>query len=59
MVFQATDAHLEELVEPRREDGHELHALEKGKRRVRGEIDEAICEVEPGQLTVEEPVRAR
>ena len=59
MVFQAADPHLEELVEPRGEDGHELHALEKRKRRVRCQIDEAICEVQPGELPVEEPVRAR
>ncbi len=58
MVFQATDAHLEELVEPRGEDRHELHTLEKRERCVCCEIDEAIGEVQPGQLTVEEPVRA-
>ena len=29
VVLQAADAHLEELVEPRGEDGEELHPLEK------------------------------
>ena len=59
MVFQPADAHLEELVEPGGQDGEELHPLEERERRVRGEVDEAIREVQPGQLPVEEPVRAR
>ena len=59
MVLQPTDSNLEELVEPRGEDGEELHTLEKGKGDIRGEVQEAIGEVEPGELTVEEPVRAR
>ena len=59
MVLEAPDAHLEELVEPRGQDGHELHALEERERGVRRKIDEAIGEVEPRKLTVEEAVRAR
>ena len=59
MVLQSANSHLEELVEPRREDGQELHALEKRERGIRSKINEAIREVHPGQLTVEEAVRAR
>ena len=58
MVLQTADPHLKELVEPRREDGHELHALEERKRRVCSQVNKSICEVQPGQLTVEEPVWA-
>ena len=56
MVLEAAHAHLEELVEPRREDGYELDTLEQRERHVRSEVNKAICEIQPGQLTVEEPV---
>ena len=51
---QAGDPHLEELVEVRGEDRAELHALEKGQRLVRRELENARVELEVRELAVEE-----
>ena len=48
------DAHHEELVEVRREDRAELHALEQRLARVGGEVEDAVVQVEPRELAVEE-----
>ena len=53
--MQAGDAHHEELVEVRREDRAELHALEQRDVRVGGELEHARVEVEPRELAVEQP----
>ncbi len=53
---QAGDAHLEELVQVRREDRAELHAFEERDRLVRRELEHAGVEVEQRQLAVEKPL---
>jgi hypothetical protein len=55
LLRQLGHAHREELVEVRRDDRAELHALEQRQRRVRGELEHAAVEVDPRQLAVEEP----
>ena len=57
LVLQPGDTHLEELVQPAREDGEELHPLEERELVVFGEVEQAIGEVEPRELPVDEAVR--
>ena len=57
LVEQAGDAHHEELVEVGREDGAELDALEQRLRSSAGELEDALVELEPRQLAVEEARR--
>ena len=52
LLLEPGDAHLEELVEVRGEDGQELGALEQRPGRVLGEREHAGVEVEPRQLAV-------
>ena len=53
LVVHAGDADHEELVEVRRVDRGELHALEQRDRRVLGELEHALVEVQPRELAVE------
>ena len=53
LVVQAGDADHEELVEVRRVDRAELHALQQRDARVLGELEHALVELEPRQLAVE------
>ena len=55
LVLQAGDADLEELVEVLAEDGEELGPLEQRHVLALGQRQHAVVEVEPGELTVEEP----
>src|SRR3984893_8725761 len=54
LLFQAADTNLEELVEITAEDGKELRALEKRRGRVLGERQDAVVEVEPAELAIDE-----
>ena len=56
LVLQAGHPHLEELVEVLAEDGEELRPLEQRHVGVLGQRQHPGVEVEPGQLTVQEPV---
>jgi hypothetical protein len=53
LVAQAGDAHHVVLVEVRRVDRAELHALEQWGPLVLGQLQHALVEVEPRQLAVE------
>ena len=53
LVVQTGDAHHEELVEVRRVDRAELHALEQRHPLVLGQLQHALVEVQPGQLAVQ------
>ena len=53
LVVQAGDPHHEELVEVRRHDRAELHALQQGDVVVLGQLEHARVEVEPRELAVE------
>ncbi len=55
LVLEGGHAHLEELVEVRREDGAELGPLEQRHGGVVGQGEHPRVEVEPGELTVEDP----
>ena len=52
-------AHGEELVEVRRDDPAQLHALEQRDAGIRRELEHPPVEVEPRQLAVEEPIGRR
>ena len=54
LLDEARDAHAEELVEDRREDGAELDPLEQRLSLVRGEVEEALARVEPRELAVDQ-----
>ena len=53
LVAQAGDAHHVVLVEVRRVDRAELHALQQRDPLVLGQLQHALVEVQPGQLAVE------
>ena len=53
LVVHAGDADHEELVEVGDEDGEELHPLHQRQRLVAGELEDAVVELEPGQLAVD------
>ena len=55
LFLEAGDADLEELVEVLRVDRDELHPFEQRARRVLGERQHAVVEVQPRQLPVDEP----
>ena len=57
LAHEAADAHREELVEVLGEPRAERQALEERETRVGGELEDALVEVERGQLAVEEPLR--
>ena len=57
LVLQAGDPHLEELVEVLAEDRQELGPLEQRDAVVLGQRQDALVEVEPGQLAVAVPLR--
>jgi hypothetical protein len=57
LSHEPADAHGEELIQVRREAGTERQALEERQVLVACELEDARVEVEPGQLTVEEPFR--
>src|ERR1700694_1470553 len=54
LLFQAADANLEELVEITAEDGKKLRALQKRRGRVLGERQDAVVEVEPAELAIDQ-----
>ena len=56
LVHQAGHAHTEELVEVRREDRAEPHALEQRHVVVGCQLEHPSVEVEPRQLAIEEAV---
>src|SRR5581483_3676211 len=56
LVEHAGDANHEELVEVRREDAAELDALEKRLVGIGRELENALVQVEPRELAVEQPV---
>ncbi len=56
LIEEAGDAHHEELVQVRREDGAELDPLEQRLRLVPGEVEDARVELDPRQLAVEKPI---
>ena len=56
LVLQRGDADLEELVEVRRGDRAELGALEQGDAGLGGEVEYALVERDPAQLTVDEAI---
>ena len=53
LVMHAGDADHEELVEVRDEDGQELQPLDQRQRLVLGELQDAVVEVQPGELAVD------
>ena len=53
LVAQTGDAHHVVLVEVRRVDRAELHALEQRNPLVLGQLQHALVEVQPGQLAVQ------
>src|SRR5439155_26806807 len=53
LATQAGDAHLVELVKVAGEDAEELGALEQRHGGVLGQLQDALVEVDPRQLTVE------
>ena len=53
LLQQRRDAHHEELVEVRGDDGEELDALEQGMRRVERLVQDALIELEPAELAVD------
>ena len=56
LAHEAADPYSEELVEVLGEPRAKLQALEERKIRVGGELEDALVEVERGQLAVEEPL---
>ena len=52
-IVESRDAHHEELVEVRRVDRAELHALEQRRGRILGDLEDAVVEVQPRELAVE------
>ena len=54
LVLEPRDPHHEELVEDRRDDPAELHALEQRLRGIGGQLEHAPHQVELRQLAVEE-----
>jgi len=56
--LDAGDADHEELVEIVGRDGEEAHLLEQGMRAVVGFLEHPAIEVEPGELPIDEPIRA-
>ena len=56
---QAGDAHHEELVQVVREDAAELDALEQRLVRVRGQLEDAGVEIEPGKLSIQQRLDGR
>src|SRR5439155_21608582 len=59
LVVDTGHADHEELVEVARVDRRELHALEQRERRVLGQLEHPLVEVQPGQLAVEIQRRVR
>ncbi len=56
LVLERRHADLEELVEVARTDGAELGPLQERDPLLRGELQDAVVERQPAQLTVDEPV---
>ena len=54
LVLHGSDAHLEELVEVRREDRAELHSLEQRNAGLGRQTKDALVEVEPTEFAIEE-----
>src|SRR6266851_935592 len=54
LLLEAGDADLEEVVQVLAEDGEEPHPLEQGQIGVLGHGQDALVEVQPGQLPVQE-----
>src|ERR1700730_11996941 len=54
LLFQAADANLEELVEIPAEDGKKLRAFQQRRGRVLGERQDAVVEVEPAELAIDQ-----
>ena len=59
LLLQPGHAHLEEVVEVLAEDGEETDPFQKGQAGVFGHGQDALVEVEPGQLPVQESVGVR
>ena len=57
LLFEAGDADFEELVQVGAEDAEELDALEQGRGRVQRLLQDALIELQPAQLAVEEVFR--
>ena len=53
LLDEATDSHLEELVEVRARDGQELGALQQHSRRILSQLEHPCVEVEPAQMPVD------
>jgi hypothetical protein len=51
-MLDRSHTHHEELVEIRADDGDVAKPLQRRRRRVLGELEDARVEVEPGQLSV-------
>jgi len=54
LLQKTRHAHLDELVQVARCDGDELYALEQGVRRVPSFLENALVELHPGEVTIEE-----
>src|SRR5260370_22442931 len=54
LLLEAGDADLEEVVQVLAEDGEEPHPLEQGRIGVLGHGQDALVEVQPGQLPIQE-----
>ena len=57
LLLDPRDTHLEELVEVRAGNGEELHPFQQGNRRIQGLIEDALVELQPAQLAIEEARR--
>ena len=57
LVLQPGHAYLEELVQARGEDGEELRPRQERRLLLVGELEDAVGEVEPRELPVDEPIR--
>src|ERR1700694_5323324 len=54
LLLEAADANLEELVEVAAEDGKKLGAFQQRRGRVLGERQDAVVEVEPAELAIDQ-----
>src|SRR5579864_1034370 len=54
LLFQAADANLEELVEIPAEDSQKLGPLQERRTRVLGKRQDALVEIEPAELAVDQ-----
>lgn len=54
LILQPGDTDLEELVQVAAEDGQELRPLQQWRVGIGGDVEDALVELEPGQLAVGE-----